>query len=124
VAHAPEVKAAVTAEIVLGVPYEEISRKHGVGKATINRWAEALKPKTERKPEQNGTPVTVEARRQQFNTALDKFLMSTIAMLQAWADTCSDPAFIRANPEGVNELGKSVLERADRLVHAVESREE
>jgi hypothetical protein len=117
-AHDPKVRAAAVTEIILGHTYDQISAKHDVPKSTVKLWADELKT-AQNCTEPESLPISAEARKERFNKALDEFLMSSVQMLNAWAEACSDPGFIRSNPTGVNELGAVVLDRADRLVRHV-----
>ena len=112
----PEKKAAVVADLALGMGIREAAKKHHVNKSSVGRWAAEIDATRDREGQQ-GTLADVRANR--FDVAVDKFLHSTLNMLQAWADVCSEPAFIRDKPSSVNELGQTILNRADRLVDAI-----
>ena len=114
-AYTPEKKAETIADLALGMGIREAGKKHGVGTTTVKRWYDELAKQNEK--EQKGT--LGQAREQRFNNAVDKFLQATLNMLLIWAETCSDPAFIREKPSSVNELGQTILDRADRLVDSI-----
>jgi hypothetical protein len=97
---------------------DKVAEKHGIGKATVVAWAKELKSDRNRPNQLSETDRSVpeEARQRTFDEALETFLASAIGMLQAWAKECSDPGFIRENPTGVNALGASVLDRAERIL--------
>lgn len=114
--HDPSVKAKAVADVAGGMRYEVAAEKHGVARKTLQRWVREVQEMSRKCPEKAKGINPGEARRQKFNEALETFLHSTIVMLNAWAQTCSDPSFIVNNPEGVNELGRTVLDRADRMV--------
>jgi hypothetical protein len=104
-AYTPEQKAAVLADLIAGMSVRDAAEKHGLPSSTIGAWRAGIV--------RNGTEIQTENR---FNSALNNFLHATVTMLEAWATECSKPDFIQKNPEGVNELGRTVLERADRFV--------
>ena len=119
-AHSPEKKAEAVADYFAGMGWDEACKKHSVGKATLSRWVEEAKTEQKRNSSEIiGTPQ--EARAKRFDQSLEKFLGATLDMLNAWAEECSDRDFIKQNPSGVHELGKTVLDRADRLVGLVRS---
>jgi hypothetical protein len=115
-AHSPEKKAKAVSDVLAGGTYEDVAEKHKVAKSTLAKWVTEIGTKSEHSEK---PAKSTDARRERFNAALEKFLESTLVMLQAWADTCSDPDFITENPSGAHELGKTVLDRADRLVRIV-----
>lgn len=132
-AHSPEKKAEAIADIANGMTYQAACKKHGVSRATLDLWVRTTNVQFDKKTRQKSDnanvskPVkiqAIESKHDRFNKALDQFLYSTIQMLQRWAETCSDPKFITQNPDGVNELGKTVLDRADRLVSTLGGRAE
>jgi transposase len=118
-AHSAKKKAEViNAVVAKGLSYEDAKTKYGVGKATIAGWIadQKTEQKTERKPNNqdlNGTRQVTPQERQkaEFDQKLINLLGSSLDMLEAWANQCKDPDFIKRNPEGVNELGRTVLER-------------
>jgi transposase-like protein len=126
-AHTPKKKAEVIADVLVkGLTYDEAETKHGVPKGTISKWVTASKTKQETKPKRNSE--TIDGRRQvtpaqrqkaEFDQRLVKLLGSSLDMLESWASECQDPDFIKRNPEGVNELGRTVLERCDRILELV-----
>lgn len=86
-AHKPEVKAAVLADLAKGMTQNGASKKHKVPIATVGAWhAEISK---------NGIPASVESRRDRFENALIKFFESTMAMLTAQAEVLTDSAYIQ-----------------------------
>lgn len=119
-AHSPEKRAEAVADYLGGMSWDATCAKHGVGIATLKRWVDESKTEVKRKPSEIvATPQ--EARSKRFNDSLEKFLGATLDMLNAWAEECADRKFIQGNPTGVHELGKTVLDRADRLVGLVRS---
>jgi transposase-like protein len=117
VAHSPEVKAAVVADLLTGLSATKAATKHGVSKGIVIKWSQELNP--ENRPEEltkSDRSIPEEIRQYEFDRKLEEFLSATIGMLQAWAKECSDPKFIRENPTGVNTLGASVLDRAERIL--------
>ena len=96
----------------------KVAEKYGISKATASAWANELKTERNRTPEATKTERSVpeEVQQRTFDEALQTFLASAIGMLQAWATECSNPSFIRENPTGVNALGASVLDRAERIL--------
>jgi hypothetical protein len=126
-AHNAKNKATVIHAVTVGgMSYEDAQAKYKVPKATISRWVNNAE--TEQKVEQkrnrqnpNGTRLATPAQKQkaEFDQKLVKLLGSSLDMLEAWAGQCQDPEFIRKNPEGVNELGRTVLERCDRILELV-----
>jgi hypothetical protein len=127
-AHSPQTKAKVIADIVKGVSLSEAERKHGVPKATISRWVEAEKTERKTEPKRNKgqfseirTQTPAERQRAAFDQKLIALLGASLEMLEAWALECKNPEFIKKNPEGVNELGRTVLDRCDRILELVRS---
>ena len=126
-AHDSKQKATVVHAVTVGgMSYEEAQEKYKVTKATISRWVNRLE--TERIMEQkrnrqnpNGTRLATPADKQkaEFDQKLVKLLGSSLDMLESWATQCQNPDFIQRNPEGVNELGRTVLERCDRILELV-----
>lgn len=122
-AHSPQKRAEAVADIASGMSWAKAAAKHGVGKASLKLWVDEAKSSHLPGSLASASPIQpVEARKEQFNEALDGFLFKTLEMLDAWAKVCSDPAFIQKDPQGVNELGRTVLERADRLVSTITGR--
>jgi len=117
-AHTPETRAKAISEVASGDTYDAVSTKHGISKRTLINWVQEARTA----PELHQIAPN-DARQLRFTKALDEFLFSTIKMVHAWAEKCSDPHFIQHDPQGVNELGKTVLERADRMVSILEGRE-
>jgi transposase-like protein len=125
-AHSPEKKAEAVYDLVNGMTWDDAAAKHKVSKATLKDWLDKAKtelkpnrPRSESELTEPPASVTAEGRRARFNGALDAFLMATIQMVDAWAIGCADPQFFKGNPEGASELGRIVLERADKLVSVV-----
>lgn len=117
-AFSPKQKAAAIADLAKGLTYEEVTNKHGVSKACLCKWVKAAKSKQEvGTPTKSITPA--QRKENEFDTRLKKLLLASLDMVTTWAEQCSDPAFIKSNPEGVSELGKTVLERCDRIVNLV-----
>lgn len=117
-AHSPEKRAEAVADYMGGMTWDATCKKHDVSKRSLVEWVK------DARSNQKGTSAEItaspaEARDRRFNDSLEKFLGATIEMLQAWAEECSDRDFIRSKPEGVHELGKTVLDRADRFVSLV-----
>ncbi len=133
-AHTPGHKAAAVAAYFNGDGWDKVCADFGVSRSCLKKWIDKAKaelkengaqgqpPKgTELKENSgNSSQTPTESRTKRFNEALETFLFSTIRMCQAWAEACSDPAFIQNNPSGVNVLGQTVLDRADRLAALVQ----
>jgi transposase-like protein len=136
-AHSPETKARALADY-LEIGFTATIQKHGIGRKTLYEWIKSAgsldtprtpKIKNSRSsraavakyvPEAGSAPITRPApTAERFDTALRTFLISTVDMLQAITETCSDPAFIKENPEGANVLVQTVLARADMLAAMV-----
>jgi hypothetical protein len=117
-AHNPKLKAAAVADLLTGLSANKVAVKYKIGKATVIQWSKELKEAQNQpgKPTKTDRSVSEEIRQRRFDEALERFLTSTIGMLQVWATECSDPRFIRENPTGVNALGQSVLDRAERIM--------
>ena len=113
-------KAAVIADLALGSGIREASRKHDVPPTTVKRWHDELQKRNETK--QGGT--LADARENRFDEAVEHFLHATLKMLNAWAAVCSDINFIKEKPSSVNELGQTILNRADRLVDQITGHKE
>lgn len=121
-AHSPEVKAAVVADLLTGLSASKAAIKHGVSKGIVIKWSQELN--SENRPEdltKTDRSIPEEIRQYEFDRKLEEFLSATIGMLQSWAKECSDPEFIRENPTGVNTLGATVLDRAERILSNIRS---
>jgi len=122
-AHDPKTKAAACADLLAGMTIREVSTKHKVGIGTLGEWSTDLK--TEQKTEQSrtkpnsGISVSEASRQNQFDTLLRSFLIGTLEMLNTWVEILQDPAFVKDKPSAANELGATVLDRADRLVSLI-----
>lgn len=131
-AHDPEIAAKAVNDVLRGDTYDVVASRYGVGKGTIKRWMDKAQQTPTRRPaHEQKVPEALatcrdaamresQNRHIQFQDALEGFLLATVKMLNAWAKECSDPEFIRAKPGDVNELGKTVLQRADVLVAMVQ----
>jgi transposase-like protein len=80
-----------------------------------NRSVSQVETEVNFSPNESADPIA------DLRHGLIALLSESVGMVRAWARTCSDPSFIKDNPSGVNELGKTVLERADRLGALVQS---
>lgn len=114
-AHSPEKRAEAVADYFSGMTWEATCDKHGVSKDSLVRWVNAAKT------DQKATtaeiqPARRDAQQEQFNDLLTKFLVGSLEMLVTWTEVCKDKGFVKLDPKGANELGSTVLERADRLV--------
>jgi len=117
-AHDPKLKAAAVADLMTGLSANRVATKYGIAKATVIQWSKDLRDAGNRlvEPTKTDRSIPEEIRQRRFDEALERFLTATVGMLQAWATECSDPRFIRENPTGVNALGQSVLDRAERIM--------
>lgn len=134
-AHSPEKKARAVADFLAGEGWDEVSDRHQISKSTLKRWiAEAnvaliqppsSDPRIEQKSNSNQVQETnsldlstarIEQVSARFQIALIELLLASVEMGTSIARTCSDPTFIKDKPGGVNELVRTVLERADSLV--------
>lgn len=132
-AYSPKQKASALKDVIDGMSLREVAQKHKVPIATLSRWLTGKKIESKRNSvpkngEENGTKTEQfeirkatpeQLRRAEFDRKLINLLGSSLDMLEAWAKQCQDPDFIRKDPEGVNELGRTVLERCDRIVELV-----
>jgi len=113
-AHSPEKKAAVVSDLICGMTQREAARRHGVSAGTVKDWAIELE--TTQEPRKTTQPIPVLARREQFALLLYDFLESAVRMADAWTKVCSEPEFIKSNASDVNNLGRTALDFADRIV--------
>lgn len=142
-AYSPAVRARIVAALICGdLGWDGVvvdGRK--VSKATLSAWMAAArggavvdrggKSAAELRDVRRASPAATKSNRTEpapayaktFDQLLEEFLMATIAMDAAIARTCAEPDFIRANPHGVNELGQSLRERADKLVSFARGRQ-
>jgi hypothetical protein len=109
----------VVAAIIAGEEWHTVAKREGVSIGSISRWMDEAKSQGLEVLPREERPVnlaTIEERRAEFNNALETFLLSSLKMLQAWTDVCTDPDFIRKNSHEAHELGQTILDRADKLV--------
>lgn len=112
-AHSPKKKAEVMIDLCCGVSTHVAAEKHDVPQSTVAEWALEIKSGQNRS--------TTEIRKEDFNARLVALLFKGFDVVEAWAEMAADPAFIQSNPEAAHELGKTVLERCDRIVGLVQS---
>lgn len=117
----PRKKAQVAADIVAGLSYTEIAKKRGISRGTITRISKEFNGKTfdlEVKAEetQRMRYEILEKRRAEFQLELMDFLQSAVSMVKQWTILCQDPEFVINKPLGANELGRTALDFADRIV--------
>jgi hypothetical protein len=129
-AHSPEKKGQVRADLAAGMTVRDAAKKHRVSKSTVGDWLEELdkENKTGQKPdiepEQARTnelapldrvALREEDRRNKMIATMDRFFEAAVDMLTVWAKEASDPAFIRKDTNAVLALGNAVLHRAERM---------
>lgn len=112
-AHSPKKKAEVMIDLCCGMTIRDAGEKHDVPSATVGEWASEIKTGQNR--------TTTEIRREDFDARLISLLFKGFDIVEAWAEMASDSSFIQSNPEAAHELGKTVLERCDRIVGLVQS---
>lgn len=137
-AHSIEKRAEALADLFGGMGYDEVAAKHKVARSTIQKWerdqqavvAKSAEKSVKRKTRKTKTEIGTESvnrpilnlreqRQERFTRALESFLESALKMVQVWAETASDPEFVRSHTADAHELGKTVLERADKLVSLI-----
>ena len=122
-AHSPQKRAKAVSDYLGGMGWDATCAKHKISKGILSKWVEDYK--TEQKLNSSEIAASPQqARADKFNSALERFLGATVEMLNVWAEECADREFIRKDPQGVHELGKTVLERADRFVSLVRPTED
>ncbi len=112
-AHSPKKKAEVMISLCCGMSTHEASETHEVPQSTVAEWALEIKSGQNRS--------VAEIRREDFDARLISLLFKGFDIVEAWAEMASDSSFIQSNPEAAHELGKTVLERCDRIVGLVQS---
>lgn len=105
-AHSPEKKAAVIADLLKGDGVREIARRHGVDHKTVTNWGEDIprnSPPFEIVPED--ADACQAARIERFNSALEKFMVAGANMSLAHAEMMSSAEWIAdADPEKLRSL--------------------
>jgi hypothetical protein len=120
-AHDPKVKARVVADLLTGVSISKVATKYGISKSTAKAWADEACGQNRTESNANSRSIIERAREETFDQSLEVFLRASINMLITWARECSDPRFIRENPSGVQALGETVLDRAERIMSDLQS---
>ncbi len=110
-AHSPKKKAAVVADLVLGMPQREAAEKHGVGKGTVAEWASELEIGQNR-AETGHAPIRQTAFQEAFYKCLEEIAKSMVA----FAEVCQEKDFIRSNPDGASQLSVRTTDFADRIM--------
>jgi hypothetical protein len=109
------VKAAVARDLAKGMTVRAAAKKHGVSVGT----ASALNRLEHAEPAQEGRSVSEVARKRDFDALLDEFLAEAVAGLIVWAKLIQDVGFVKRKPMAAHELGKTVFDRAERILSAV-----
>lgn len=117
----PKKKAQIAADIVAGLSYTEIAKKRGISRGTITAVSKEFNASSfdiEAKIEENQRKryEMLEKRRAEFQLELMDFLQSAVSMVKQWTILCQDPEFVMNKPLGANELGRTALDFADRIV--------
>lgn len=119
-AHSPEKKAAVIADLMAGGGIRETAKKHGIDHKTVSGWGEKIP--------QNSPPFEIipadsdalaVARIERFNSALEKFMVAGANMSLAHAEMLAsaewiadaDPEKLRPILEGVSRHWLAVIAR-------------
>lgn len=113
----PEKRAAVIGEWLQGVRRKDLAARHGISLHTVDQWIRDyrnLLPPDAKKALEN-KPVG-EIQKIHFDQKFLELAASSIDMLQAIVNRCSDPEFIKEKPESVEKLARFVCERLDRIV--------
>lgn len=117
-AHSPEKKAAVIADILKGKAQREIAKDHAVSPGTVATWAVELTEQKQAKP--SGELAIHEAVYQdQFQSSCEKLFVDVVNMLVKWAEYGSDVGNCKENPNGVHLLGTEALNRASVLLNVL-----
>jgi len=114
-------KAAIAADLALGLTYNEVAKKHKVSKGSVvnisaqfNKTIFDVTKKIESHIETRQEILL--KRREDFQLELMDFLQSAVSMVKKWTEICQDEDFVREKPLGANELGRTALDFADRIV--------
>lgn len=116
-AHSPKVRAAAVADIVRGVPWNEVQAKYKVSRGTLSAWLKSAKTElgTELSPTR-GLPAREEARRAAFIAEMHGLLGDSIRMLRTWVRKASENEFLDKRPDDALALGTVALDRVDSIV--------
>lgn len=109
--HTPEKRAAVMADLTLGLPHRTIAKKHGIDETTVLRWSKKMQ-----------IPAVIQKQakfQSEFDQKLLFFMGKTLDMLIEMATACTDIDFIKEKPSGARELGEFVFAKAERLTSAL-----
>lgn len=97
-AHSPEKKAAVVADLHQGLGIREAATKHGVNHSTVIEWWKRI---NQNQPEAGPFEIVPEdadalavARIERFNSALEKFMVAGANMSLAHAEMMSSAEWI------------------------------
>ena len=138
-AHSPEKKGKVRADLLAGMTVRDAAKKHHVSASTVGDWLKELDAakKSGQKPDmgtgQNRTnelsqvdriALREEDRRNRMILVMDRFFEAAVDMMTVWAKEASDPAFIRKDTNAVLALGNAVLNRAERMCERSRPEEE
>lgn len=110
-AHSPKKKAAVVADLVLGMTQRDAAAKHGVSAGTVATWAIELET------EQNQANTTaMPVRQQAFEAAFYECLEAITKAMTTFARVCQDEQWVKDKPGGASELAVRTTEFADRIM--------
>lgn len=109
-AHAPEKKAAVKADLIArNGSQREIGKRHGVSKATVKSWQDELKR------DQNHSPVMVTENR--FQAAIEEYATKNLAALISQVELLADKDFLqKQNADDILKLTEFHFERLQLFV--------
>jgi transposase-like protein len=114
VAHDPKIKAAALADLLGGMSIRAVAKKYKVSNSTAGKWANEHE-----EPPQTTESITRQARIEQFEQSLLRYLGATMAMLESMALVAGDADLIRKSPDIALKIGDFVVERADRIAQRV-----
>lgn len=119
-AHGVKVKAAAVADIIAGVPWDDVQAKYKVSRGTLSTWLKDAKTElgTELSRDR-GLPERRESSREAFIGALNVLMGKSIKMLGVWADKACEKEFLDKKPQDALALGTVVLDRVDSIVDKI-----
>lgn len=108
-AHTPETKAAAQVDLAKGETIRSVATKYKISSHTAKQWADEMKACP------NQSPVTVDARKDRYESALLNFAEAALGMLTAQAELLSEKEYIR------NSKTEDVLKHTEFLADRLKS---
>lgn len=110
-AHSPKKKAAVVADLALGMSQRDAAKKHGVSAGTVATWGIELETE-QNQAETKRTPVRQTAFQEAFYQCLEEITKAMIA----FAQVCQEKEWVKTDPSGASDLAVRTTDFADRIM--------